>query len=98
MVTFAAGTYFLLSFEKLPAEDIVFEAASALGTVGLSRGITPELTAAGKMVIMCMMYIGRLGVLSLALGAVALYHDITKDDTKDDTDTPLPAKNSDIVL
>lgn len=98
MLTFAVGTYFLLTFEKHPAEDIVFEAASALGTVGLSRGITPELTTAGKLIIMCMMYIGRIGVLSLAVGAVALYHDIAHDEEKPDKDTPPPAKSDDIVL
>jgi trk system potassium uptake protein TrkH len=45
--------------------DIMFEAASALGTVGLSTGITPLLTTAGKLIIIAMMLIGRLGPLTL---------------------------------
>ena len=45
--------------------DIMFEAASALGTVGLSTGITSLLTSAGKLIIISMMLIGRLGPLTL---------------------------------
>lgn len=45
--------------------DIMFEAASALGTVGLTTGITPLLTTAGKLIIIIVMLIGRLGPLTL---------------------------------
>jgi trk system potassium uptake protein TrkH len=45
--------------------EIMFEAASALGTVGLTTGITPLLTTAGKLIIIVMMLIGRLGPLTL---------------------------------
>jgi trk system potassium uptake protein TrkH len=45
--------------------DIIFEAASALGTVGLSTGITSSLTAMGKLTIIAVMLIGRLGPLTL---------------------------------
>jgi trk system potassium uptake protein TrkH len=45
--------------------DIMFEAASALGTVGLSTGITPSLTTAGKLIIIIVMLVGRLGPLTL---------------------------------
>jgi trk system potassium uptake protein TrkH len=48
-------------------ELIVFEAISALGTVGLSMGLTAELNAAGKWVIIGLMYVGRLGVVTLGL-------------------------------
>lgn len=47
--------------------EIVFEVFSAFGTVGLSMGITSQLSAAGKIVIMVTMFTGRVGVLSLAL-------------------------------
>lgn len=46
-------------------DDIIFEAASALGTVGLSTGITAALTTAGKFIIIMIMLIGRLGPLTL---------------------------------
>jgi len=44
---------------------VMFETASALGTVGLSCGITPSLTTAGKLIIIITMLIGRLGPLTL---------------------------------
>ena len=45
--------------------DIMFEASSALGTVGLTAGITGSLTTAGKLIIIVVMLIGRLGPLTL---------------------------------
>lgn len=45
--------------------DIMFEAASALGTVGLTTGITGSLTTVGKLIIITVMLIGRLGPLTL---------------------------------
>ncbi len=46
--------------------DLMFEATSALGTVGLSTGITASLTTGGKLILMALMLVGRLGPLSLA--------------------------------
>ncbi len=46
---------------------IVFESFSAFGTVGLSLGLTPELTGAGKCIIMLVMFAGRVGLVSLAM-------------------------------
>ena len=43
---------------------LAFEAVSALGTVGLSLGVTPELTPAGKVIIIVLMFVGRLGPLA----------------------------------
>lgn len=48
--------------------DLAFEATSALGTVGLSTGVTPTLTVAGKWIIIATMLIGRLGPLTLLVG------------------------------
>ncbi len=45
--------------------DVTFEAASALGTVGLTTGITPSLTTPGKLIIIALMLVGRLGPLTL---------------------------------
>jgi trk system potassium uptake protein TrkH len=49
--------------------EILFEAVSAFGTVGLSADLTPKLSPGGKMIIICLMFIGRLGPLVL-LGSV----------------------------
>jgi len=45
----------------------VFEAASALGTVGLSMGITASLTNIGKLIVILLMFCGRLGPLTLGM-------------------------------
>jgi len=52
--------------EEAPFLNILFESVSAFGTVGLSMGITPELTAAGKVMLIFTMFAGRLGPLTLA--------------------------------
>jgi trk system potassium uptake protein len=60
------GSYILTAVE--PSDEYVqylFESASALGTVGLTTGITPTLTDAGKLVLIILMYIGRVGVLTI---------------------------------
>lgn len=46
---------------------LLFEVVSALGTVGLSTGITSELTPAGKIVLIVLMFVGRLGPLTMAV-------------------------------
>lgn len=48
--------------------DTMFETMSAFGTVGLSHGITPDLSTPGKLIITLAMYVGRLGPLTIALG------------------------------
>ncbi|MFC5713660.1 TrkH family potassium uptake protein [Thalassorhabdus alkalitolerans] len=61
------GGIFLLSItEQSPFMMIVFEAFSAFGTVGLSMGLTDELSAVGKQVIMVLMFVGRIGPVTLA--------------------------------
>lgn len=51
------------------AAEIMFEVASALGTVGLTTGLTPYLSAAGKVILILLMYIGRIGPLTLVVSA-----------------------------
>ena len=57
----------LLIFEKQPFLDLLFEATSAFGTVGLSTGVTPKLSVMGKLIITCLMFIGRTGPFTLAV-------------------------------
>lgn len=47
--------------------DIAYETASALGTVGLSRSYTATMNAAGKIVILICMFLGRIGPISMAV-------------------------------
>ena len=56
--------------EPFGLSRILFEATSAIGTVGLSTGITPELSATGKTVIITLMYIGRVGVITFGSALV----------------------------
>lgn len=58
---------FLLSLsEQASLEQILFEVVSAFGTVGLTMGLTADLSAFGKLVIMCVMFFGKLGPLTIA--------------------------------
>ena len=59
--------FLLLLTQPLPFEMLAFEAASALGTVGISAGATPHLNAVGKALIIAVIFIGRVGPLALAL-------------------------------
>lgn len=55
----------LLCTNDISFVDAIFEAASAIATVGLSRGITASLTLAGKWIIIIAMYLGRIGPISM---------------------------------
>jgi len=59
------GCLLLTISEDLPFLALLFESVSAFGTVGLSRGITGALSPAGKSIIMLMMFLGRIGPLTL---------------------------------
>lgn len=62
------ATFILLLTETIPAgfgiEYVLFEVFSVLGTVGLSMGLTPSLTAIGKTMLILLMLIGRVGVMT----------------------------------
>lgn len=62
-----AGTYLLELTENFEFEQGLFEAASALGTVGLSTGITSALSTIGKLVVTFLMFCGRLGPLTFGI-------------------------------
>lgn len=76
---------FLLSFtETFPFEEILFEVASALGTVGLSTGITGDLSSAGKVFIVILMFIGRVGVLTFGFALLARKNEDRREVHEDD--------------
>jgi trk system potassium uptake protein TrkH len=58
---------FILCLQGFSMRDSLFEVFSAMGTVGLTRGITPLLPVLSKIVVIILMYFGRLGSLSVAL-------------------------------
>jgi trk system potassium uptake protein TrkH len=61
------GTALILMTHAIAFKECLFEVLSALGTVGLSLGATRELNPFGKLVIIAVMFIGRVGPLTLAL-------------------------------
>ncbi|PJZ78412.1 TrkH family potassium uptake protein [Leptospira neocaledonica] len=65
------GILFLICFEKpLPFLDICYEVVSAYGTTGLSRGITSKFETPGKLLLCFVMFVGRVGVLTVLLAFV----------------------------
>lgn len=67
MLLFVSGSMFLSLFEGLPFMTAAFEVASALGTVGLSAGVTPNLSLVSRVFVMALMYLGRVGILSISI-------------------------------
>lgn len=70
LVLFVA-VFGLAWFEDVPLEALAFEAISAIGTVGLSTGVTGGLTDFGKATIIALMFMGRVGVLTFGLALAA---------------------------
>ena len=64
--------------EELPLFICLYETASAIGTVGLSQGITPDLGIASKLILIFFMYVGRVGGLTLIFSQLAGNHDIAE--------------------
>lgn len=61
------GLFVLSITENIAFIDLVFEVFSAFATVGLTAGVTPSLTVAGKIMIIILMYIGRIGPITMVL-------------------------------
>lgn len=64
------GTMILLSVSDAATDRIIFEVISAFGTVGLSTGITADLPATGQYVLIALMYLGRIGTITLATSLI----------------------------
>jgi len=67
---FIAGSMLISGIEGFSLKETMFESASAVATVGLTLGITPSLGTASKLLLICMMYIGRVGGITLIFAAV----------------------------
>ncbi|WP_341649360.1 TrkH family potassium uptake protein [Thauera humireducens] len=60
------GTVFVLHTTDIATDKVIFEVISAFGTVGLSTGITADLPASAQLMLALLMYIGRVGTITLA--------------------------------
>lgn len=71
LVFVGLGVFLISTFEESSKADflrIAFECFSAYGTVGLSMGFTPSLTGESKLVLIALMFIGRVGAINLLIG------------------------------
>ncbi|MGI5499312.1 TrkH family potassium uptake protein [Lentzea sp. CA-135723] len=66
-----AATMVILATSSFRLDDVLFETTSAFGGVGMSTGITPKLSTTGQLVIIVLMFVGRLGPITL-VSALAL--------------------------
>ncbi len=65
IVLFLVGGMVISRTEDIPLMTALFETASAIGTVGLSLGITPKLGLVSHIILICLMFFGRVGGLTL---------------------------------
>ena len=70
---FLVSSMVISTLEGLPYVDCAFEVASAMGTVGLTTGITPDLSRVSQSLLILLMYTGRVGLLSFSI-ALATRH------------------------
>ena len=66
IILFLLGGLIISRVEAIPLLTCLFETASAVGTVGLTLGITPGLGMLSRTILVLLMYIGRLGPLTVA--------------------------------
>lgn len=71
LITLIIGIFLLCIIERHDFIELAFEAVSAMATVGLTLGITGSLTLGGKIIIILLMFIGRIGIMTLALSLVS---------------------------
>jgi potassium uptake TrkH family protein len=71
IVLFLVGGMVISSTEDIPLMTALFETASAIGTVGLSLGITPDLGLVSHIILICLMFLGRVGGLTLIFATLS---------------------------
>lgn len=71
LTLFLGGGLLISRMEGLPLLPCLFEAASAVGTAGLTLGLTPQLGAVSHMILIALMYCGRVGALTLVFAALS---------------------------
>lgn len=71
IILFLSGGIIISISESLPVGDCLYEAASAVGTVGLTLGITPNLSIVSRFVLIVLMFLGRVGGLTLIYAALS---------------------------
>ena len=70
MVLFISAAMIISKIEQIPILTCLFETASAIGTVGLTLGITPTLSVISKIILIFLMFFGRVGGLTIIFAAI----------------------------
>ena len=71
LTLFLSGGCIISRIEGLPLRECLFETASAIGTVGVTLGITPQLGGISRMILILLMYFGRVGGLTIIFAALS---------------------------
>lgn len=71
LTAFLAGGIIISTVEGLPIGDCLFESASAIGTVGLTLGITPALSLVSRIILIVLMFFGRVGGLTFMFATLS---------------------------
>jgi trk system potassium uptake protein TrkH len=89
LIVLCAGTYAVALVDSHALPDQMFECASALGTVGLSRGITATLTGLAQCVIIALMFLGRLGPVAFGVAMLGCGRDNAQNAKREIEDVSL---------
>ena len=71
LVLFSVGGMVISRLEGIPILTALFETASAIGTVGLTLGVTTSLGFVSRLILIALMFFGRVGGLTLIFAAVS---------------------------
>lgn len=67
LLLFLTGSMALSLMDRVPFVQAAFEVASGMGTVGVTMGITPSLTVGSALLMVALMFLGRVGILSFSI-------------------------------
>lgn len=80
VLLFFIGGLLMLMVQPQPMQMVLFETASALGTVGISQGLTGQLEPLGKLILIALMFIGRVGPITFGLALFSGSEWVTESD------------------
>ena len=78
MTCIITGSFAISMFDHVPFFDALFEAVSAFGTVGLSLGLTPQLSSSSHLVLILLMFGGRIGILTIGYAVLSRRYDTAR--------------------